>query len=49
MAQLEASRVLAHYHLKPAGNISHAPAVAELIRAYFGDVMGRRQQPSLQQ
>jgi len=33
--------------LTPGGNISHAPAVAELIRAYFEDVMGRRQQPLL--
>ena len=32
-------------NLKSAGNISHAPAVGELTRAYFEDVMGREQQP----
>jgi len=35
-------------NLKPSGNVSHAPAVAELTRAYFEDVMERRQQPSFQ-
>jgi len=34
--------------LKPSGNISHAPAVAELTRTYFEDVMERRQQPPAQ-
>jgi len=35
-------------NLKSAGNISHAPAVGELTRAYFEDVMGREQQPPAQ-
>lgn len=35
-------------NLKPSGNISHAPSVAELTRVYFEDVMERRQQPPAQ-